>query len=291
MKTILSILFCVCTCAPRIKARACDLEHGLSQLEIILKESSFETQRDITSYAAAFKDGFLKKLRSLNERHTWIDFGAGRGVALNDYAQPVNTKDSPDFWIFEGHPRLEIMLSFSKSGNRARTVGLVVKKETDLPTGKRIGPYKQYSWPVVENHHPVEIIENRVEDINFQKYKISTAQLITDYNGAFSYSLNPLQVLRAALKILSDDGEMYFNIPSRNFVIVPSGEKVALWEWLQDFSDFKLTAIKQPFVWKLTRRLQGGSKSLNKMDLKLTELLAGSAPLRTFQEMTQAPGI
>jgi hypothetical protein len=273
-------------------ANACDLTKAITTLRTILNENQFVTDRNISSYAAAFGEDFLEKLQTLNHRHTWLDFGTGQGFALNDYAQPVDTAHATAeglLWHFEDHPRLRIMLSFSPSARRARTIGFVYKREIKDLEKETMTASIKYPWPVSKNFRPPEIIEDNVESVQFRNYKIQKAHLITDYNGAFSYSLNPLLVLRSALRILSDDGEMYFNIPGSNFVINKNGRKISLRQWLQDFNEFQLTLIKKPAIWKLTRRASARflktGKSIDKIDLKLVDLLPGSTPIRTFEEI------
>ena len=225
-----------------------------------IKSNGFTLHRSLTkgrsnsdpSYFDAFGSGFKSNLLRLKKSDHWADMGTGDGNAIYEYKT-----------IFNG---------------KAKTTGVVVEKtkvfiqrELDLSSPSSVWLSGRY----------VEAIPTK---------EIGQADIITDYYGPMTYTLEPMSVLKKYVEMLKPGGSIYIRfgngggtvyLPNRSENIY--GKTLNLPDYLARLPGLKIRKVSHG----IEIIVDDKSQVENWPHLELSYLYPGRPPDRSFKVENQ----
>ncbi len=176
----------------------------------------FKTGRDLIEYIRLFREEiglhFLRTLSKLGPYQFWLDGGSGEGIALRSYL----AVGSPNV----GSPEVQYVIKQigEKSlSEKASVIGITYSDAAGritraTPEAARLR--KGLNLPA-NAQGKMRVLVNRVfEEID--PSEIGRVDLITDVWGIFSYSHDPMFVLRRYLDLLNENGSVFIHTDSVN---------------------------------------------------------------------------
>ncbi len=203
-------------------------------------KNSFFTGRGLGEYIQGLHSDFELSLNKLEPHQVWIDLGGGEGRAVEDYLK---------------------------------------SKNLNLKSGKVVLiTYKLGRWFGISNYqNRLQVFQSRLlEDIPVQE--IPKAQLMTDFFGVLSYTLDLEKSLNIILNRLNLNGEIYIYSSHRHTLIESQKERLSLTEFLKRISGIQVEG--QRGILKITKVSQ--QVSIPKLELIQLEE-ASKPPFRRFK--------
>lgn len=228
-------------------------ESILTQRKMIEK-NEFITGRELKDYLAYLGPGFREALIKLRADGHWIDMGAGGANAVMGY---LTTAD----------PR------FPDPAERAHVTAVAVQKpHMNEKLEKQALSSGKYKY-----------LEGRyVEDIPVQEF--GRADLITDFYGPLAYSMDPVGVLNAYLKILKVGGSIYF-VEGNRTLVHDRNTEYSFNAWLKVVNVPGLEVELGHFAPRITKL----AEDVSIPELELFSFSAERPPYRDLRGPTAAP--
>lgn len=200
----------------------------------LIHEHRFKTYRGLVDYSDFFPQSFLTKLRSLDGRDVWMDFGAGEGNAL---LQMRKMKRVDEFDLDIESPdsiaRLTNYLDEVPIADRPRGIGI---------TFKRNFPVETDDWETSS----LRMKEGFFETMGFKEDE--KFSLGTDLFGIFEYTSSLDIAISKALSLMSSDAKLFIytgatsrgdkssSSMERDFVTTLDGNKIQIRDWFRRIS-------------------------------------------------------
>lgn len=167
-----------------------------------VKKNSFVTGRSLGEYIQYLFEGFSTSLKNLKPTDHWIDLGAGKGYAAEEYIKSFGTAQS------------------------AANVTLIT--------------YKLDRWFGISKHQgKLDVLDGRLLE-NIPKGEIKKAKLMTDVFGVISYTRDLSRALDIIFDRLETGGELYVYSSNTHTLIKTADEVITLTQFLSTIPGLKV---------------------------------------------------
>lgn len=223
----------------------------------LLTENSFATSRSLTrgkeygdaGYFSAFGNDFRDKLLGFNNKHHWIDSGAGDGAALMEYLH------------LKGKAKLTA-ISYTPTDNLLQNI--------------------------VSSKGRIKLIKEKLLE-NISVNHLDKADIITDFFGPISYTDDLSSTLAKYFELIKHDGEIFIRISNsyqRTTVRIESNS-LELLDYLQTLPGVDAKTHRffnnGEYIESLVLSPTNSFNPSNIPNLKLTKYESGSPPTRVFE--------
>lgn len=225
-----------------------------------LSKNSFNVSRGLEAYESQFGPEFLSVVSRLGPKERWIDMGAGHARAMTEYVYPENA-GLPD------HIRNSLGL---RQGQHAQLTAVAYQRP----------PLKEFrskfpGLPVLDETQLKYFSGRYVEQI--PDAELGGAQLITDVFGPTAYSTRLDEVLSKYLRLIDKDGTIFIR-SNEIGILLPSGKKLPLVDWLKSLSGLEVKALDR---WTFSLKKTSSFEGLPRLILK--EMSGSTPPRRVFE--------